>query len=73
MLYTSRGRFAEYDVLVSEMPRYLRCRFIGPEDLRAGRWREALDDLTAQPRPTEEPRTDGAGAVAGMIAGLLHA
>ena len=26
LLYTSRGRFAEYDVLIREMPRYLRCR-----------------------------------------------
>ena len=25
LLYTSRGRFVEYDVLVKEMPRYLRC------------------------------------------------
>jgi L-arabinokinase len=70
MLYTSRGRFAEYDVLVSEMPRYLRCRFIDPEDLRAGRWRGALDEVVAQPKPPEAPRTDGAAVVAEMI-GLL--
>ena len=25
MLYTSRGRFVEYDVMVAEMPRFLRC------------------------------------------------
>ena len=25
MLYTSRGRFPEYDVMVREMPRMLRC------------------------------------------------
>ena len=28
LLYTSRGVFREYDLFVSEMPRYLRCRFI---------------------------------------------
>ena len=28
LLYTSRGRFVEYDVLVHEMPRYLRAQFI---------------------------------------------
>ena len=26
MLYTPRGRFAEYEVMVREMPRLLRCR-----------------------------------------------
>jgi hypothetical protein len=71
MLYTSRGRFAEYDVLVSEMPRYLRCRFIGNEDLRAGRWREALDGLMRDPEPPERPRTDGAAVAAGMICDRL--
>ena len=28
LLYTSRGHFVEYDVLVREMPRYLRAEFI---------------------------------------------
>ena len=71
MLYTSRGRFAEYDVLVPEMPRYLRCRFIETEELRAGRWREALDGLMGDPEPPERPRTDGAAVVAGMICDRL--
>jgi L-arabinokinase len=71
MLYTSRGRFAEYEVLVSEMPRYLRCRFIEIEDLRQGRWRAALDGLMALPQPSEAPRTDGAAVVAEMIGELL--
>ena len=31
MLYTSRGRFVEYDVMVEQMPRFLKCEFI---DLR---------------------------------------
>ena len=43
ILYTSRGHFVEYDVLVDEMPRYLRCGFIDHDDLFAGRWRAALD------------------------------
>jgi hypothetical protein len=67
MLYTSRGRFAEYDVLVSEMPRYLRCRFIDLGRLRAGRWREGLDALMAMPGPPEKANADGAATVAGMI------
>ncbi len=67
ILYTSRGRFAEYDVLVAEMPKYLRCRFIDGRALREGRWRAALDAVTALPPPPEQPRVDGADVVARMI------
>ena len=59
MVYTSRGRFAEYDVFVREMPRYLRCTYISQEDLRAGRWRAPLEAVIAQPAPPPV-RTDGA-------------
>lgn len=68
MLYTSRGRFAEYDVLVAAMPRYLRCAFIEIEDLRAGRWRDALEGLVRAAQPPEQPRTDGATVTAELIA-----
>lgn len=71
MLYTSRGRFAEYDVMLAEMPRYLRCRFIDGDDLRAGRWRAALDALIASPPAPETPRVDGARVVAELIAARL--
>ena len=37
LLYTSRGQFVEYDMLVREMPRYLRVQFIEQEDLLSGR------------------------------------
>jgi L-arabinokinase len=67
LLYTARGRFAEYDVLVSELPRYLRCGYIDHEALFAGRWRGALDDLASAPAPSEQPATDGARVAAGMI------
>jgi hypothetical protein len=68
ILYTSRGRFVEYDVMVREMLRFLRCRFVPQEDLLAGRWRDALEELLAQRAPPEKPRTDGADVVAGLIA-----
>jgi L-arabinokinase len=67
MLYTSRGQFAEYDVLVAGMPRMLRCRFIPPEDLRAGRWRAYVDALVAQAPPPERTRIDGASVAANLI------
>ena len=71
LVYTSRGRFAEYDVLVREMPRYLRCAFIDQETLRAGRWRAAAEAAVNAPPPPERPRTDGADVIAEMMAAML--
>lgn len=71
LLYTSRGHFVEYDVLTREMPRYVRARFIGHDDLFAGRWQEALDALVAQPRPVGRLALDGADVVATRLLELL--
>lgn len=68
IVYTSRGRFVEYDVLVREMPRYLRCAYLDQESLFAGRWKAALESALSAAPPPERPRTDGAEVVAGMIA-----
>ncbi len=59
LVYTSRGRFPEYDIFVRDMPSYLRCAFISQDDLQAGRWRHALDTALPQPAPPRA-RTDGA-------------
>jgi L-arabinokinase len=67
LLYTSRGRFAEYDVMVAEMPRVLRCGFIDQEALLGGRWRDALERVLRVPAPPERPATNGAEVVAGLI------
>jgi L-arabinokinase len=67
LLYTSRGRFVEYDLMVAEMPRVLRCREISQEDLFAGRWTNAIVDLLAQPAPPDRPRVDGADVAAAAI------
>jgi L-arabinokinase len=64
ILYTDRGRFAEYDVLAAEMPKYVRCRFMPRADLFEGRWQAHLDAVLDQPPPPERPRTDGASAAA---------
>jgi hypothetical protein len=71
ILYTSRGTFREYDLLVEEMPKYLRCRFISQQDLFAGRWRAALDTLVAQPPPPETMAVNGAEVAARKIAEVL--
>jgi L-arabinokinase len=67
LLYTSRGDFREYDIFVRDMPRYLRCQFLPQGDLFDGRWRVALDALTAQPAPAETIATDGAEAAAAAL------
>ena len=64
LLYTSRDNFIEYDVLVAGMPRLLRSKFISADDLRAGRWSDAIRELLAQPDLLERPRTDGAAVAA---------
>ncbi|HVZ21016.1 MAG TPA: hypothetical protein VG871_08140, partial [Vicinamibacterales bacterium] len=73
LLYTSRGRFVEYDVFVAEMPRVVRCRFIPQDDLRAGRWRPYIDALLAQPEPDERPRVDGGQVAAERVLKMLQA
>lgn len=72
MVYTPRGRFAEYPVMVREMPKYLRCAHLDNESLRAGRWRAALDAAVSASPPPRQPRTDGADVVADMMAACLR-
>ena len=67
VLYTSRGHFVEYDVLVAEMPRFLRCTFIDHDALFSGRWRASLDAITTSPPAPERPPTNGAEVIAEMI------
>ena len=71
MLYTSRGNFREYEVMVAEMPRFLRCEFVPQDEMLAGRWREPLERLLKQPAPPERPATNGAEVVANMIGARL--
>ena len=70
LLYTSRGDFAEYDVLVAAMPRFLRVAFIEQADLLGGNWGPHLDALLAQPAPQEKPATNGADIAAQLITEL---
>ena len=69
VLYTSRGHFPEYEVLVEDMPKYLRTAFISQEDLFAGKWESHLDKLRAQSRPKnyKKPETNGADVAADIL------
>ena len=72
LLYTSRGDFREYPVLVKEMPKYLRCAFIDHEDLFSGNWASHLDRLLAQPEPREKPATNGASVAADIVRQVIR-
>jgi len=71
MAYTSRGRFAEYPVLVEYMRGHVASAFLGNEDLRRGRWRDALAAAEAAVWPSDRPRIDGAEVVAERLAAYL--
>ena len=64
MLYTERGAFREYPILVEQMRDYFPARYIAPDELRAGRLPEPLRKLRAQPWPDSAPPTNGAEIVA---------
>jgi L-arabinokinase len=68
LVYTSRGHFVEYDVLVREMPRWLRSGFISNDDLFAGNWQDALDGVLALPEAPDKADVNGAAHAASIIA-----
>ena len=51
LLYTSRGVFAENDVLIAGMKPVVRSRFISQDDLRSGLWEPSIRALLAEPEP----------------------
>ena len=73
IVYTSRGDFAEYAVMVEAMPRLVRCAYIDHDDLFAGRWMPVVRQVLDQRPAAERPATDGARVVARGLAGYLGA
>jgi len=67
VLYTSRGHFPEYEVLVEEMPKYVRSAPISHDDLFDGKWETHLDKLLAQPKHKKKPETNGADVAAEIL------
>ena len=67
ILYTTRGHFPEYDVLVEEMPKYVRSAFINHDDLFDGKWETHLDKLLAQAKHKKKPETNGAEVAAEIL------
>ena len=67
VLYTPRGHFPEYDVLVDQMPKYLRTAFVSHDALFACKWERDIDKLLAQPKIKKKPETNGAEVAAEIL------
>jgi L-arabinokinase len=66
LVYTDRGDFPEYPVLVGGMPRYLPVAFASNAEVREGRLERALASVLEQPFPAP-PYLDGAAVVADRL------
>lgn len=71
LLYTDRGRFREYPVMVAAMPSVLRCAYIDRQALAARRWDAEVERLLAQPPPPTRPLVNGADVAAGMLSAMV--
>jgi hypothetical protein len=71
IVYTSRGRFAEYPCLVAGIETHLPNAFISNDDLHAGRWLSALQRVLDQPRRQPHVDVSGASAAADLLLSLL--
>jgi len=67
MVYTSRGNFREYDVLVRGARKYLPSLFIPQEKLKAGDLEETLDQVLALPDDYPALPLNGAEVAAKII------
>lgn len=70
LVYTERGDFPEYPILVREMEPLLACEHVSNADLLAGRIEEPVRRVLARTVPPP-PDLDGAGRGAARILGLL--
>jgi L-arabinokinase len=71
LLYTERGAFPEFEVLVEGLRQYGRAARIPRTELLAGALGPYLDALLADSRPWPALRTDGAAAAADRLLSLL--
>jgi L-arabinokinase len=66
LVYTERGDFPEYEVLVRDMVRLVPCAHVSNADLLAGRLEAPLRQVLDRPRPAP-PDLGGAGRAAGLV------
>lgn len=70
LVYTERGDFPEYPILVREMPAYFPAAHVSNDDLLAGRIAGAVREVLGQPMP-EAPDMSGAEVAARRLLELL--
>ena len=68
MIYTSRGDFREYDVLVAGAKKYLPSLFISQEKLKAGELKDSLEEVLSLKDDYPSLPLDGAEVAAKIIA-----
>ena len=71
IVFTSRGRFAEYPVLVEYLQHRLPNAFIGNEELRSGQWSVPIRAALDAPWPAIAEPIDGAEVIARKLSGYL--
>ena len=67
IVYTDRGPFPEYDILVQEIKQHLTNVYLPSGELYSGSWKGALHELVNQPRRQPRLRDDGAAVCAELI------
>ncbi|MGA3086285.1 MAG: hypothetical protein ABSE95_16055 [Thermodesulfobacteriota bacterium] len=67
MIYSDRGEFPEYPILVEGIKKYLSYCYMPKENLYSGHWRSYLEGLSRQPLLQSRLRTDGAQVAAKRI------
>ncbi len=67
MIYTDRGEFPEYPILVEEMEKQLTTVFLPSEELVHGLWASAVHQMESLPRKRTALCTDGASVCARII------
>lgn len=71
MIYTERGPFVEYPVLVDTIQRELASVFIDSKDFRAGKWGDSIRHVLSLPRRLSDIRGDGADVCAQKIIDIV--
>ncbi|MFL5262334.1 MAG: hypothetical protein ACJ79L_08025 [Anaeromyxobacteraceae bacterium] len=70
IVYTERGDFPEYPIMVREMPRWLACEHVANDALRAGRITGAIRSVLGRPMPPP-PDLGGAARAAERVLAVL--
>jgi hypothetical protein len=71
LVYTERGDFPEYPIMVREMTRWLACVHVSNDDLRAGRLEEPIRRVLTMEKPPP-PDLGGAARAAERILEVLR-